>query len=76
MKKVSTIRNTYLLYQMSQFSLSSIQTLTLRTLENLAFVSLKKGISKWDRKEKRNWGAETSGGGGGNSGGPGCAGRD
>lgn len=31
---------------MSKFSLSSIQTLTFRTLENLAFVSLKKGISE------------------------------
>lgn len=36
---------------MSKLSLGSIQTLTLRTLENLVFVSLKKGIN--ENEERR-----------------------
>lgn len=39
---------------MSKLSLGSIQTLTLRTLENLVFVSLKKGIN--ENEERREAG--------------------
>lgn len=48
---------------MSKFSLSSIQTLTFRTLENLAFVSLKKGISESGKRRAgtlRPWEVEAA----------------
>lgn len=37
---------------MSKLSLGSIQTLTLMTLENLVFVSLKKGISESEERRE------------------------
>lgn len=37
---------------MSKLSLGSIQTLTLRTLENLVFVSLKKGINESEERRE------------------------
>lgn len=48
---------------MSKFSLSSIQTLTFRTLENLAFVSLKKGLSESGKRRAgtlRPWEVEAA----------------